>query len=207
MPLFQLPAGIRTYTIASPGVTIYYPAVYGLANPQAEERINRAISQLVHAMRQEQLKMQTGTDMQMTGHYEIKTNERGLLSLILTNYAYSRPMAHGFTVARSLTFDTNTGRLYRLQDLFKPGANYAAVLTALVTEQARRRKIPLLNGSPQVHPNQDYYLADKSLVIYYPLYAIAPYYVGFPMFPISVYELQDIAAEGGPLDRLTADVS
>ncbi|MCC2686244.1 MAG: hypothetical protein K0R75_3143, partial [Paenibacillaceae bacterium] len=36
---------------------------------------------------------------------------------------------------------------------------------------------------------------------------ITPYYVGFPMFPISVYDVLSIAAEPGPLSDLAADIA
>jgi hypothetical protein len=207
MPLFQLPAGIHSQSITSPGTVIYYPIVFGLPNQNAEMQINRTIYHLVHLLQQEQKKVQTGTNMEMTGHYEIKTNERGILSLMLSNYAYSSPMAHGFTAARSLTFNVNTGKLYSLHELFKPGSNYAAILSSLAAEQVKQRNITLLHGFPIVGPNQEFYLADKTLVLFYALYAIAPYYFGFPMFPISLYELQSIAADKGPLDMLAADIA
>lgn len=203
---FQFPVSIQTGSTTAPGTTIYYPLVIGLPNRNVQDQINRTIIGLASYLRQEQLKVQTGTNMQMTGHYEIKTNERGILSLILSNYAYSQPMAHGNTIAKSLTFDVNTGKLYSLPDLFKPGSNYAAVLSKQISEQLKERDLPLLNGFTAIGPNQDYYLADKSIVVYFQLYEITPYYVGFPMFPISNYTLLPIAAEGGPIDTLAVDV-
>jgi hypothetical protein len=203
---FQFPAGIQTGSIISPGITIYYPQLIGMQNLNVQEQINQTIIKTVYYMQQEQNKVQTGTNMQVTGHYEIKTNERGILSLILSNYAYSQPMAHGFTVVKSLTFDINTGKQYNLPDLFKPGSDYVAVLSRFINEQIKQRDLPLLNGFTSIKPNQDYYLADKSLVVYFQLYEITPYYVGFPMFPISNYQLLSIAAPNGPLDILSADI-
>ena len=81
-----------------------------------------------------------------------------------------------------------------------------SALSKQISEQLKERDLPLLNGFTVISPNQDYYLADKSIVIYFQLYEITPYYVGFPMFPISVYTLLIIAAEGGPLDTLAVDV-
>ncbi len=207
MATFQLPAGIRTFQIQSPGVTIYYPVVYGLRNPSVEQRVNRAIYNLVLDLQQAQQKVQTGTNMEMTGHYEIKTNERGILSLILSNYAYSRPMAHGYTMAKSLTFNLADGSVYALGDLFKPGSDYVKVLSAQVAQQIKERELPLLNGFQSIQADQDYYLADKSLVLYFQLYEITPYYVGFPMFPISVYSVQSIIKESAPLAVLSEDIA
>ncbi|GAB2719418.1 DUF3298 and DUF4163 domain-containing protein [Paenibacillus thermoaerophilus] len=201
-----LPAAIRTQALRAPGTEIYYPEVAGLSNPAAEHAINRAIRQAVQALARRQQEVQTGTNPQTLGSYEIKTNERGILSLTLSNYTYSQGMAHGMTYLKSLTFDTSTGRAYELSDLFKPGSGYAAALSQQVAGQIQQRGIQTLQPFTSIRPDQDYYLADKALVIYFQLYEITPYYVGFPMFPISVYSVQPMVAEGGPLDRLSADI-
>ncbi|NMO95096.1 DUF3298 and DUF4163 domain-containing protein [Paenibacillus lemnae] len=206
MSPYEPPVQIQTMTYSRPNVFIQYPQVRGLASRQAEERINRTITMTLQEMERIQQTVQTGTNPQITVHYEIKTNERGILSLLLSNYTYSTPMAHGYTAAKGLTFSTASGQLYRLSDLFKPGSNYEAVLIAEVNRQIKERNLPVLNNPVTVQRDQDFYLADKALVLFYPLYAITPYYVGIPMFPISVYTLQPIIAENGPLAVLAADV-
>ncbi|MGG4343383.1 DUF3298 domain-containing protein [Paenibacillus lautus] len=207
MAQYVPPVSIHTLTHTAPGLVIHYPQVYDLMNPGAEEAINRAIIFQIQDMQREQQQVQTGTNPQTTGTFEIKTNERGILSLVLTNYTYSEHMAHGYTVTKGLTFTTATGKSYALSDLFRPGSGYQAVLAAEVNRQIRERSIPVLENSPvTVSPNQDFYLTDKSLVIFYPLYAITPYYVGFPMFPISVYDLLGLAPENGLLSDLAAGV-
>lgn len=204
MTYYKEPIVIRSLTYKAPGIIIQYPQVTDLVNRQAEERINRAIIIQIQEMQRIQQGVQTGANPETTGHFEVKTNERGILSLVLSNYTYSTPMAHGYTVAKALTFSVNTGQSYSLSDLFRPNSNYLTLLTAEVNRQIKERNIPILEENITVKPNQDFYLADKSLVIFYPLYAITPYYVGFPMFPISVYSLQDVALENGPLMILSA---
>lgn len=208
MPLYEPPVQVRTLAYDAPGIRIQYPQVAGLASPQAEERINRAIIEQIQEMQRIQQHAQTGSHPQTTGNFEIKTNERGILSLVLSNYTYSAPMAHGYTVAKGLTFNARTGASYALADLFQSGSNYQAKLTSEINAQIRKRNLPMLEGTTvTVQPTQDYYVADKALVVFYPLYSIAPYYAGFPMFPVSVYDLQNIAAEEGPLTVLAADIA
>ncbi|MDF2652629.1 MAG: hypothetical protein K0Q73_8434 [Paenibacillus sp.] len=206
MASYQLPVQVQTRLLSAPGVNIQYPFVSGLPYPAAEDSINRLIYKQVHVLQQEQQKIQTGSNMEMTGHYEIKTNERGILSLILSNYGYSYPMAHGNTLAKSLTFNVNTGKSYSLAELFKPGSDYVKVLSDEVAAQLRHRDLPTIQPFTEIQPNQDFYLADKALVIFFQLYEITPYYVGMPMFPISVYDLLPIAADPGPLTTLSLDV-
>jgi hypothetical protein len=92
--------------------------------------------------------------------------------------------------------------LCSLRDLFKPGSNYVERLSAIVAAQIKARNIETLFGFTSIKPNQDFYIADKTLVIYFQLYDITLYVFGFPMFPISVYEIQDIINEEGPLARM-----
>src|SRR5690606_16015951 len=129
----------------SNGIRINYPNVMGLPNKQIEYSINQEIYHTVMQMLEEQKKVQTGSYIEMTGGFELKNNQRGILSLTLSNYGYSYPMAHGFTILRGLTFDLNTGKLYQLGDLFKPGSAYEAVLTGMVKEQIKERELPVLD--------------------------------------------------------------
>ncbi len=204
---YQLPVRIDTRVMSAQGITIDIPQVNGLSDKRVQDQINSAIVGQVHAMIREQGKYQVSTKMEMTGHYEIKTNERGILSLTQSNYAYSYPMAHGFTLLKSLTFDVNTGKNYQLSELFKPGSNYVEVISQIIAAQIKARNIPLVKPFQSIAPNQEYYLADKALVIYFPLYEITPGYVGFPMFPISVYDVLSMATDQSPISILAADIA
>lgn len=198
-----LPVSIRTMIMEQQGTMIYYPQVMGLPNANVEQTINQTIVQLTQMLIQQQYQQQgTNNFTEMIGLFEIKTNERSILSLSLSNYAFAYQHAHGLTLMKSLTFDVQTGKRYQLKDLFKPGSNYVEILSDHVKEQIKDRDIQLLDGFSEISPDQDFYIADKSLVLYFQLYEITPYYVGFPMFPISVFALQDIIDENGPLGRM-----
>jgi hypothetical protein len=202
----KLPVNIQTIPHIYPRVQIFYPRVIGMNNDAAQEKMNQAIIQEVQQLIAEQRKVQVQGETEMSGYYEVKTNERSVLSLIQTNYAYTPQMAHGMTFAKSLTFDVTTGKNYSLSELFQPGSPYEKRISDHIRLQIEARSLPLLDGFQGIKPEQDYYIADKALVVYFQLYEITPYYVGFPMFPISVYELQDIVVENSPLGRMLADV-
>lgn len=194
----MLPIQVRKMTAKN--VKVNVPYVTGGTTPAAIEAMNKAIS----SANQELLSAQgyPSSDIQeMDGTFEIKTNERGVLSLSLLNYVFTGG-AHGNTLQKSLTFDAGTGRSYTLGQLFKPGSNYEARLNTIIQAQIASRQLPLLGDYPGITPDQDFYIADKALVIYFPLYAIVPYAWGFPYFPISVFEIQDIIDEEGPLGVL-----
>lgn len=198
-----LPITVQTKVIRQQGTTIYYPQVVGLQNVRIQSDINQKILQMVNLLVGEQYQQQGANAFdEMIGTFELKTNERNVLSLTLTNYAIAYHYAHGLTITKSLTFDTQTGKSYTLQELFKPGSNYTRVLSRIVRKQIEARDIQLLVDFPGISPDQDFYIADKALVLYFQPYEITAGYIGLPMFPISVYELQDIIKENGPLGRM-----
>lgn len=201
-----LPVSIHTATISSgPKKTIDYPKLFGMRNQDLERFINQTIVQQTTQLIHQQAGNMPTTVEEMIGSYEIKNNQRSVLSLSLSNYAYHYHAAHGMTYIKSLTFDLEKGKLCGLKDLFKPGSDYVKRLSLLIDAEIKQRQIFLLNGFTAIRPDQDFYIADKALVIYFQLYELTAYAYGFPMFPISVYDLADIIDEHGPLGRLAAN--
>lgn len=199
----NFPISINTRKVSGgPNKTVYFPQAFGMQNQKLERSINRAISNQTQQLINEQTGNMPTTVEEMIGYYEIKNNQRYVLSLSLINYTYHYHAAHGMTYIKSLTFDLDKRKQSQLEDLFKPGSNYVERLSTIIDEQIKERNIQILNGFTAIRPDQDFYIADKALVIYFQLYEITPYVAGFPMFPISVYEIQDIIDEEGPLGRM-----
>ncbi|MEW9677106.1 DUF3298 domain-containing protein [Lentibacillus sp. L22] len=206
MAIPTLPVSIQTMVFQQHGTTVHYPQVYGLQNQTAQQRMNQTITQLVQSLINQQYQQQDVNSFnEMIGTYEIKTNERDVLSLALSNYAIAYSHANGLTIMKSLTFDTQTGKSYTLKELFKPNSDYVTILSQLVQDQISERQIQLLDTFPGIAPDQDYYIADKALILYFQLIDITPHYYGFPIFPISVYTIQDIIDENGPLGRMATN--
>ncbi|WP_028610698.1 DUF3298 and DUF4163 domain-containing protein [Paenibacillus harenae] len=194
---FQAPVIVQTAKSAFPKAELFIPYVNGGPNAAADKRINQKIRENVQHLVHSQGSLEDPR-AEMLGHFEQKTNEKDYLSLSLFNYAYTGG-AHGITLQHSLTFKQSTGQDYSLAQLFKPGSDYVLRISAIVSAQIKARSIDTLEPFTAIRSDQDYYVADRSLVIYFQLYELAPYVFGFAYFPIPVYELQDIVNEEGPL--------
>ncbi|WP_084783287.1 DUF3298 and DUF4163 domain-containing protein [Bacillus dakarensis] len=200
----QLPVQINTVKISGgKDKNVFYPRVVMHQNQHLERTLNTAIVNQTQQLINKQIGNMPTTVMEMLGLYEIKNNQRQVLSLSLSNYTYHEHAAHGMTYIKSLTFDLQQERLCELKDLFKADSDYIQRLSAIISQQIKQRDIPLINDFTKIQPNQDFYVADKALVIYFQLYELTPYVFGFPMFPISLYEIQNIVDENGPLGRLS----
>ena len=199
----SFPVEVQTHQIhLGPSKVVYYPQAVHMQNLYFQQLINERIVMEIQQLINRQAAEMPSQVAEMIGTYELKNNQRDVLSLSLSNYAYHVNAAHGMTYLRSLTFDLQRGQFCTLQDLFLPESDYVMRLSELIHKQMEERSIPILGEFEAIRSDQDFYIADKTLVIYFQLYEITPYVFGFPMFPISVYALQDIIDEKGPLGRM-----
>lgn len=197
-----LPAGIQPNHLKQQNADIYVPQVHGWTTQQAAARMNRRIQRVLHQLMHDLNYGQPDTTL--TGGFDLKNNQKGILSLTLTIYSYTKGAAHGITLERAANFDISTGYSYKLADLFKPGSNYLQVLNKEIEKQlvARDLKDSLFQPFKGIKEDQQFYIADKTLVIYFDVYEILAYVFGTVYFPISVYALQNVIKEDGPLGKL-----
>lgn len=198
MNISALPVGIVPWHIREQLVDMYYAEVAGWTNPQAEINMNAAIRQQVQHLLYEQ-GYGDGVS-ELTGGFDLKNNQQHVLSLTHSVYSFAGG-AHGMTVQRALTFDSRTGRAYTLEELFAPGADFIPRLNEIIQAQLVERGWfeNVLGPYEGITTDQPFYVADKTLVIYFDLYELMPYVYGIPYFPISIYSIADLINEDGPL--------
>lgn len=200
---FQFPAIVHPSRVTFPKAELWLPIVSGLHNAAAQNAINETIRQTAGQLVTDQGSLDDPRS-EMQGYFEIKNNQKNVLSLSLFNYAYTGG-AHGLTLQQSLTFDIGSGKSYSLAELFKLGSTYVSRLSDLIKEQIESRQIATLDPFTAIRQDQPFYIADRSLVIYFALYELTPYAFGFPYFPISVFDLMDIINPNGPLAPMTVN--
>ncbi len=168
-----------------------YPLVTQMNDAVIQRKLNTAI---IHTLNDLLVVQQFYNPVlvELLGYFEIKNNQRGILSLNLIVYTFTGG-AHGHTIIKSLTFDTKTGKQYTLKELFKPGSDYVKKLSDIIRVDIKKWDIQLLDPPfTEIRPDQDFYIADTSLIVYFQLYEITPYVWGFPYFPIPILDLADI---------------
>lgn len=196
---FPVPIQTKKIPTKSNQVNVYYPQVV-LTDKNVQRKINNEIISTLNKLLVEQ-NYYSPDLVELLANFEIKTNERKILSLNLIVYSFTGG-AHGMTIVRSLTFDVTTGRTYTLAQLFKPNSNYVDIISNIVKQRLQQWDIMLLQPFTKIRPDQDFYLADNSIVIYFQLYEISPYVQGFPYVPIPILDLQSIMNPDGPLPVL-----
>ncbi|NQS75172.1 MAG: DUF3298 domain-containing protein [Peptococcaceae bacterium] len=194
----DLSAKISDVQIENECTDVVYPQVSGLRNDAVEDKINRLIEERVAAMIPRE-----GCDVygDITGNYEVMLNEQGILSLKFNVFTIRIHAANGIEEQRSLTLNLETGRLYRLYDLFERNSNYKDVINEIIREQIEERDIPLIKEFTGIDDFEDYYLTRNNLVIYFQELEFTPHFVGIPEFPIPYSQIENLIRKDGPIAR------
>lgn len=122
--------------------------------------------------------------------YEI-TCRSCLLSLYADRYEYTGG-AHGLTARTGYTWEPALGKRMALSDLFVAGYDYNAVILPAVEAEARywqsTGEADYFDGLSEniraYYSEENYYLSPGGVVIFYPLYTIAPYAAGIQTFTV-----------------------
>lgn len=126
-------------------------------------------------------------------NYRVTYSKNDLLSLYIDYYSYTGG-AHGFTDRVHSNIDLTTGKELQLKDLFKTGVDYKGILNQEIKRQMQldpEKYFPeALTEWQGISEDQPYYIEDGNLVVYFPLYEIAPYACGIPQFEIPLTTLQ-----------------
>ncbi|BAF60542.1 predicted secreted protein [Pelotomaculum thermopropionicum SI] len=190
-------------------ITLQYPQIEGLDDKVVQDGINSTFKELAGAARNEGLKNAGAMEQDNSGYagspnkcetyfdYRLKYNQNGFLSVVFVNYQYAGG-AHGLTAQTSHTFNLKTGEEYRLGDLFKNGADYVSFISGIVSGEIKERMAEgLLPENPlapfkTIKEDQDFYLSNGAVVVYFQQYEYFPYAAGILEFPVEFSVLKDM---------------
>jgi hypothetical protein len=171
---------------------VYYPQMEGMATPSAQERVNRQLKELSQV---KPIDPNQQLDYSYSGDFSVFFFKDHLVVLELTGYEYPFGAAHGMPSRVYAHVDLQTGRIFQLKDLFKPGSNYVKVLSDIIGEQIKndpQYDYVFPDAYKGIKPDQPFYVTEEALSIYFAPYEIAAYAVGFPTFTIPYKEIMTI---------------
>jgi hypothetical protein len=201
------PALITDIKVENPGLNITYPKVSGLKHKSAESGINRYIKKEVHRLIKHE---GYGIDenKKFTGDYTVKLNRRGTISIIFELFSFVKGSDRGTTIRRTFNLSLKDARVYYIHDLFSRKVKkikYISRLNDLIKNQIEYKGINLSEEFNSIDSEQQYYLTENSLVIYFDPCALSAGDYGFPEFEIPFFEIEDIINTKGPIGRLLKD--
>jgi hypothetical protein len=123
--------------------------------------------------------------------FEVTYNSIPVLSLYYDIYQYTGG-AHGMTDRMGNTWDLEKCRMLEMKDLFQRGYDYTVPIFKYIEVEALRRQSSgevqyfdgLAENIRKYFDEKNFYLSCQGLNVFYPLYSIAPYYVGIQVFTV-----------------------
>ncbi|MDD4169914.1 MAG: DUF4163 domain-containing protein [Desulfotomaculaceae bacterium] len=183
-------------------ITLQYPQIDGLVDRAVQDSINSTFSKKATEARNKGLKNAEEREMDLASgfagspnrcetylDYRVKYNQKGLLSIVFMDFQYTGG-AHGLTEQSSYTFNLKTGEEYQLKDLVKSDADYVSLISDVVRNEIEARvkegTLPEYSIAPfeAIREDQDFYLGNDAVVVYFQQYEYYPYAAGILEFPV-----------------------
>ena len=179
-----------------------YPIIRGIGSDKEQAKLNVSFKETEQKAKRsvELATRQLGSDtisknikVEGTFNYSIKRKCSSIMSILFTDYLFSGG-AHGRTIEIGRTFNLISGKEYSLKSLFKPDTDYVTAITNEIKKQMKERKITdqQLVKFEKIAKNEDYYLTNDSLVIFFSEYEYFPYSFGIQEFKIPLTTLEGI---------------
>ena len=183
--------------------TIEYPFIPNGNNDKVLLKVNNYIIDEVSKLFKSQVLLPENVDFyEVLGTYEVTVNKNDILSILFNMYTYINKAAHGVTAYSSLTVNTKTGVVYSFNDLFNSKINYVPIINEIAKQYIKDNNIQLISEYNGVTPNQQYYLTEKELILYYQPYEYTPGYYGVFKIEIPYNKIKNLITPLSPIGKL-----
>jgi hypothetical protein len=170
---------------------LLWPHIEDLPNLAIQNQLNQVLQQEADRLTESSKAPQTTT----RADYLVTFNKGNILSLSISEFVSPQLAAHPMSYFKAYTMNVHTGKLYQLNDLFKPESNYKERLNPLIQQQINDRNIMFINPYGGIKENdQEFYLTPQSLILFYKIYEYTPYVYGILKFAVPLEQITDILA-------------
>lgn len=161
--------GIINKVIETKRFDIEYPQVINLKNIDAQRTINA----LLYNKAFEHYKLQDFTTEEAKAssffvRYNITRFSHNIVSVKFDESFMMEHMAHPSNAVKAITLNLSNGKVYTLNDILI--GNYAGRINKIIKASIKQRKIPLLARFKGTEKDQEFYLTNDSLVIFFQEY-------------------------------------
>lgn len=175
-----------------------FPRLSGLNDDMTEQKLNVRFKEMAVTSQKTAefaARKLSGTGAVVNGnyHYLVKRNENGILSLCFVDTLQAGG-ANSMTIETAVSIDTVSGKVYKLSDLFLEKADYIGMISAEVKKQMKQKNLEkdMLSDFKEIKRNQDFYLTNDALVVFFQQYEYFPHSYGIQEFAIPLKSLDGI---------------
>ena len=163
---------------------IKYPLVQSLKDKAVQDGINKIIYTTIFRLRDDNASALKKHQKDYSYYVQSKVTfkRKDILSMKFEESLSIPFYAHPFNSVYAIIVNMKDGSIYKLKDLFVPGVSWEAALNGIlkkdIDELAKKTEIPLLEVFNGIDKEQEFYLSNSSLVIYWQEARYFPRYLG-----------------------------
>ncbi len=133
----------------------------------------------------------------LKGTYSAEILQNGIISVLFNYSEYTPGAAHPWGVMASINFDTRSGRLLALSDLFRPSCDYVSRLSEIsiheLAQHEYANETAIRHGAGPVEKNfQVFTLTNTELLLHFQQYQVAAGAVPSEQVSIPLTKLADL---------------
>ena len=170
-----------------------YPILKGFPgadalNADIKEKVEAAAEEVRNAARE--LEGREGFSASLNSSYQYFHNKD--IASLWINWDNYTGGAHGLYWLDSYTFNTNTGQIYTFPELFQDDSDGLEYVTHKILSEIAEGDYYFENAADTVagyNGNYHFLINGQNLIVYFPLYDIAPYVAGIQSFSFSLDDL------------------
>ncbi len=125
-------------------------------------------------------------------NYNIELKKEEIISIRFDETVYLSESSKPYKEIKSITLNTDTGMEYLLSDFFKKRSNYKKILNNYIKKYIIEKNIDTVRDFIEIENEQEFYLTDSEVVIYFQPYVYTTRTYGPLMIPISYNSIKDI---------------
>ncbi|MDS0526906.1 WG repeat-containing protein [Clostridium sp. SHJSY1] len=187
---------------------IYYPEVNEASNKKVENKINIKLKEMSYfkpnnsdgTISNTDIKTEDVLEYNYYGDFTVNFFKNSLLVIDISGYYYFFHAAHGMPYRKTPNIDLATGEFYELGDLFIGGVNWVGEINKIIDNMIKTDKqydYVFPDTFKSIKADQDFYVDENNIYIYFPPYEIGPYAAGFVTFTIPFNEVDNIINKEG----------
>lgn len=182
---------------------VYIPLVQGIYDKNVEVEINNKLRDISNfrssgingVSNNLPITENDVIDYDYYGSFNVKYFNSDFLVLEIQGYYYPIGAAHGMPYKKTPNINLVTGKFYDLGDLFIDGVDWVGELNKIISnmiETDKQYEYVFKDQFKGIKEEQDFYVDNSNLYIYFLPDEIGPYVAGFVTFKIPFSEIQGI---------------
>lgn len=178
------------------GKTIVYPQLKGIENKNVESKINSFLKNKFIVEHNCEI------DETLDINYKLQYAKNDIVNIIEQGYSYYKGAAHGNSTRNSIIINMKTGQIYTLESLFKKDADYISCISNKINNEMKKSDMALIKKFVHIDKDEQFYLTNDGIMVFFPPYKYTPYAEGFVEFKITYEELKDIIGKKSSLNQI-----